>query len=73
MIYTKNYNLIMEEMAKIKIYEDKIITKKRELVQTWTRFGNGDEGNFIVYKGNRYKLLKSKEVKVVVEDDDNLE
>lgn len=56
-------------MGKIKIYEDKIITKKSDLIQTWTRFGNGDEGNFIVYKGNRYKLLKSKEVKPVMEED----
>lgn len=56
-------------MGKIKIYEDKIITKKSDLIQTWTRFGNGDEGNFIVYKGIRYKLLKSKEVKPVVEED----
>lgn len=63
----------MEEIGKIKIYEDKIITRKSDLVQTWTRFGNGDEGNFIVYRDIRYKLLKSKEVKPVIEEDDSIE
>ena len=44
----------------IKIGEDRIITTKGNSVDTWTRFGNGDEGKFIVYNGVRYKLLKSK-------------
>lgn len=57
----------------IKIGEDRIITTKGNSVDTWTRFGNGDEGKFIVYNGVRYKLLKSKETESeeVEEEDTN--
>jgi hypothetical protein len=48
-------------MGTIKITEDRIITKKEGLEEIWTRWGNGDEGKFIVYSGIRYKLLKTKE------------
>ena len=44
----------------IKIEEDRIITKGNS-IDTWTRFGNGDECKFIVYNNIRYKLLKSEE------------
>lgn len=60
----------MSDIAgKIKILEDQIITTKKELVQTWTMIGNGDENNFIVYDGNRYKLLKTKEIQIESEDE----
>ena len=45
----------------IKINEERIITKKDGIEEVWTRWGNGDESRFIVYGGNRYKLLKTKE------------
>lgn len=48
-------------VGRIKITEDRITTTKNNLVETWTRWGNGDDKKFIVYNGNRYKLLKSKE------------
>jgi hypothetical protein len=48
----------------IKIGEDRIITSKNNSIDTWTRFGNGDDGKFIIYNGNKYKLLKSKETEV---------
>lgn len=54
----------------IKITEDRIITKKGNVIETWTRWGNGDEGRFIVYNGDRYKLLKTKETELVIEDDE---
>lgn len=54
-------------VGKIKISEEQIITIKKDSVQTWIRYGNGDETNFIVYKGNRYKLVKTKEIQI---DDD---
>jgi len=61
-IYTKNKKSYMSNVVgTIKIGEDRIITTKGNSVDTWTRFGNGDEGKFIVYNGVRYKLLKSKE------------
>ena len=44
----------------IKIGEDRIITTKNNSIDTWTRFGNGDDSRFIIYNGNRYKLLKKK-------------
>lgn len=57
-------------VGRIKITEDQIITIKKEQIQTWTRWGNGDENNFIVYNGCRYKLLKTKEVQ---KDDESYE
>ena len=48
----------------IKIGEDRIITSKNNSIDTWTRFGNGDDSRFIIYNGNKYKLLKSKETEV---------
>jgi hypothetical protein len=56
----------------IKIGEDRIITSKNNSIDTWTRFGNGDDGKFIIYNGNKYKLLKSKETEVEeIEEEDN--
>lgn len=55
----------------IKITEDRIITTKGNLIETWTRWGNGDEGRFIIYKGDRYKLLKSKETELVIDDEED--
>jgi hypothetical protein len=55
----------------IKITEDRIITTKGNIIETWTRWGNGDEGRFIVYKGDRYKLLKTKETEPIDEDEDD--
>jgi hypothetical protein len=56
----------------IKIGEDRIITTKNNSIDTWTRFGNGDDSRFIIYNGNRYKLLKSKETEVEeIEEEDN--
>jgi len=55
----------------IKIGEDRIITSKNNSIDTWTRFGNGDDGKFIIYNGNKYKLLKSKETEVEeIEEED---
>ena len=56
----------------IKIREDRIITTKNNSIDTWTRFGNDDDSRFIIYNGNRYKLLKSKETEVEeIEEEDN--
>lgn len=55
----------------IKITEDRIVTTKGNIIETWTRWGNGDEGRFIVYKGDRYKLLKTKETEPIDEDEDD--
>ena len=56
----------------IKIGEDRIITTKNNSIDTWTRFGNGDDSIFIIYNGNRYKLLKSKETESEeIEEEDN--
>lgn len=57
-------------VGKIKITEDRITTTKGEVVEIWTRWGNGDENKFITYNGNRYKLLKSKESTVEDLDSD---
>jgi hypothetical protein len=55
----------------IKIGEDRIITSKNNSIDTWTRFGNGDDNKFIIYNGNKYKLLKSKETEVEeIEEED---
>jgi hypothetical protein len=55
----------------IKIGEDRIITSKNNSIDTWTRFGNGDDSRFIIYNGNKYKLLKSKETEVEeIEEED---
>jgi hypothetical protein len=59
-------------VGKIKITEEQIITTKRGLIQTWTRWGNGDENNFIVYNNIRYKLVKTKEVDIVEDEVEDL-
>jgi hypothetical protein len=66
----KKINIMSKIVGKIKITEDRIITTKNNIVETWTRWGNGHEGIFIVYKNNRYKLLKSKETDVELDLDD---
>jgi hypothetical protein len=48
-----------EILGTIKITDDKIITKKEKISETWSRW-SGDDSIFIVYDGIRYKLL-SKE------------
>lgn len=50
-----------EILGKIQILEDKIITTKENIVETWAKYA-GDETKFIVYKNIRYKLLKVKEI-----------
>jgi len=72
-IYTKNKKSYMSNVVgTIKIGEDRIITTKNNSINTWTRFGNGDDSRFIIYNGNRYKLLKSKETEVEeIEEEDN--
>ena len=57
----------------IKIGEDRIITTKNNSIDTWTRFGNGGDSKFIIYNGNRYKLLKSKETEVSEVEDDEID
>jgi hypothetical protein len=57
----------------IKIGEDRIITTKNNSIDTWTRFGNGDDSKFIIYNGNRYRLLKSKETEVSEVEDDEID
>ena len=47
-----------EVLGTIKILDDRIITKKDGLVETWSRW-SGDENSFIVYDGVRYRLMKS--------------
>ena len=39
-----------EVLGTIKILDDRIITKKDGLVETWSRW-SGDENSFIVYDG----------------------
>lgn len=56
-------------IGKIRINEDRIVTTKNGIIETWTRWGNGDENHFIVYNGDRYKLLKSKETEIIEEVD----
>jgi hypothetical protein len=48
-----------EILGTIRITDDRIITKKCELVETWSRW-SGDDTIFIVYDGIRYKLLKQE-------------
>jgi hypothetical protein len=56
-----------ENLGTIKIMEGRIITKKNDLTQVWSR-GGGDPNNYIVYNGSTYRLLgkeSDKEVEVV--------
>jgi len=48
-----------EVLGTIKITDDIIITKKGELVETWSRW-SGDDSIFIIYDRVRYKLLTSE-------------
>ena len=48
-----------EILGTIKITDDKIITKKEKISETWSRW-SGDDSIFIVYDGIRYKLLKQE-------------
>lgn len=50
-----------EIVGTIKILDGKIITKKNDVVETWSRWGNGDDKFFITYDGITYKLLKYQE------------
>ena len=40
-----------EIVGTIKILDGKIITKKNDVIETWTRWGNGDDKFFITYDG----------------------
>jgi hypothetical protein len=60
----------MNNIGSIKICEDRIITTKDNSIDIWTRFGNGDDSRFIIYNGNRYKLLKSKDSELIQDDDE---
>jgi hypothetical protein len=60
LIYKRKSVAYMSEiLGTIKITDDRIITKKGELVETWSRW-SGDDSIFIVYDGIRYKLLTSE-------------
>ena len=50
-----------EIVGTIKILDGKIITKKNDVIETWTRWENGDDKFFITYDGITYKLLKYQE------------
>ena len=50
-----------EIVGTIKILDGKIITKKNDVIETWTRWENGDNKFFITYDGITYKLLKYQE------------
>ena len=50
-----------EIVGTIKILDGKIITKKNDVIETWTRWGNGDDKFFITHDGITYKLLKYQE------------
>ena len=49
-----------EILGTIRITDDRIIIKKGEVIETWSRW-SGDDSVFIVYDGIRYKLLKQEE------------
>jgi hypothetical protein len=51
-----------EDLGTIKILEGRIITKKNDLTEIWSR-GGGDPLNYIVYDGLTYRLLNGKEEK----------
>lgn len=51
-----------ENLGTIKILEGRIITKKNDLTEIWSR-GGGDPNNYIVYNGLTYRLLNGKEDK----------
>jgi hypothetical protein len=66
-----------ENLGTIKILEGRIITKKNDLTEIWSR-GGGDPFNYIVYNGLTYRLLNGKEEKSEVkkkyeEIEDNLD
>lgn len=48
-----------EILGTIKILDGRIITKKGSVVETWSRWGIGDDTQFIVYDGITYRLVKS--------------
>ncbi len=63
-----------EIVGTIKILDGRIITKKNDVVETWTRFGNGDDRFFITYEGITYKLLKFQETEQkVIKDEEDIE
>lgn len=49
-----------ENLGTIKIMEGRIITKKNDITEVWSR-GGGDPNNYIVYNGSTYRLLNNKE------------
>lgn len=49
-----------EILGTIKITDDRIITKKGDVIENWSRW-SGDDSIFIVYDGIRYKLLKQED------------
>jgi len=49
-----------ENLGTIKIMEGRIITKKNDVTEVWSR-GGGDPNNYIVYNGSTYRLLNNKE------------
>ncbi len=62
-----------EIVGTIKILDGKIITKKNDVIETWTRCGNGDDKFFITYDGITYKLLKYQETENKIESFDEEE
>jgi hypothetical protein len=49
-----------EELGIIKITEGRIITKKNDITEIWSR-GGGDPNIYIVYNGISYRLMNGKE------------
>ena len=49
-----------EELVIIKITEGRIITKKNDITEIWSR-GGGDPNIYIVYNGISYRLMNGKE------------
>jgi hypothetical protein len=57
-----------ETLGTIKFLEDRIITNKNGLIETWIT-GGGDPYNYITYNGITYKLLNGKKTDKKKDDD----
>jgi hypothetical protein len=53
-----------ENLGTIKIMEGRIITKKNDITEVWSR-GGGDPNNYIIHNGLTYRLLNGKETEKV--------
>lgn len=61
-----------KELGTIKFLEDRIITTKNGLIETWVING-GDPNSYILYNGISYKILNGKKSESKKDDDDEVD